>query len=184
MALQDILAAITAEADLQIEEARAAHHKELSGLREESERRIAGKKQEIAKQKERKKTQLTAKANAHAQVQKRNVILKKKKELLDQTYAKVIERLSELPDKDVEPLLRACVQLIKIKGEIRPSEKHVNILKKLCPKDQFKIGATIKASGGFLFVSEKQEEDFTFEHLVEHVLRPDTELEISKTLFS
>ena len=184
MALKDILEAIVAEADKQIEDARATHQKELSQIREESERRISGKKQDIAKQKEQRRTQLTAKAQAHSQSRKRNAILKKKKELLDKVYQKAAEKLSALPDGEVEALLRACVKTIKVKGEIHPSEKHHQILKKICPSDQFKMAGEIRTSGGVKFVSEKQEEDFTFEHLIEHVLRPQTEIETSKSLFS
>ncbi len=183
MALQDILDAIVEEADKQIADARAAHQKELSKMREDSERNLSTKKQETAVQKEQKKNQLKTKAQAHGEAIRRNELLKKKQELLDSLYKKVTKKLCSLPEKEVEPLLRECIKLIKEKGDIFPSEAHENILKKLVPSQQFSMQKPTKAQGGFLFVSKDIEQDFTFEHLVEHALRPATELDSASQLF-
>lgn len=184
MALQDILDAITAEADQQIAEARSVHQKALTEMREEGERKTAKRKQEIAVQKEARKEQMSAKAETHASMQKRNAILSKKQVLLDSAYDSVVEKLGTLDAGKVEPLLRACIKQITVNGEIRPAEKHAQLIKKLAPSEQFRMGDPVKSVGGFLFVSEKEEQDFTFEHLVQHVLRPATELETSQALFS
>ncbi|MDP6561349.1 MAG: hypothetical protein QF793_00310 [Candidatus Peribacteraceae bacterium] len=183
MALQDILAAITAEADKRIAQSRTQHQQSLTQMREESERSLAKKKQEVAISKQKKIDQLTAKAHTHAQAQKRNAVLSKKKELLDAAFAKAAAELAKIDDKEIEPLLRHCIKSIKAKGVIRPSAKHAKLLKKICPSEQFRIEKPTDAAGGFLFVSEKEEQDFTFEHLMEHVVRPAHELSISKTLF-
>lgn len=184
MALQDILNAISAQADQQITDARATHQKALTQMREVSERSLATKKQEIAVQKEQKKIQLKAKAQAHAESAKRNAVLTKKQELLDRLYAKVTAELSTLPEAKVEELLRSCLKKISQKGTIHPSKKHAAALKKLAPSEQFKMGDATDACGGFLFISDKQEYDLTFEHLVEEMLRPETELSISHELFA
>lgn len=183
MALQDILAAITAQADKRITDARTEHQRALTQLREESERRLAKKKQELAVSKQERMKQLENKAHTHALTQKRNLVLSKKKDLLDRTYEEVVTTLCAMNDKDIEPLLRACIQQIKNKGVIYPSAKHADLLKKICPSEQFKMEKPTDAKGGFLFVSDKEEQDFTFEHLVEHVLRPHTELQVSQTIF-
>lgn len=183
MALQDILAAITAQADQRITDARTEHQRSLTQLREESERRIAKKKQELAVTKQERMRQLEAKAHTHALAQKRNAVLSAKKDLLDAVYADAIDELSKLGDKDVEPLLRACVKSISEKGAIHPSKKHAELLKKICPSEQFKMEQPTDSKGGFVFVSDRQEQDFTFEHLVEQNLRPQTELDVSKTIF-
>lgn len=184
MALQDILAAITAQADLLIEQSRTAHQKELTTMREHSEQQSAKRKQEVAVSKQCKLDMLTAKAHTHAEALKRNSSLQKKKELLDTLFEKVTAEMGKLSEKDVEPLLRACVKSIKGKGEIHPAAAHEKLLKKICPNEQFAIQKATNAKGGFLFVSKTREQDFTFEHLVEHVLRPKTELETSHTLFN
>lgn len=184
MALQDILAAITADADHKIETARAEQQKALTAAREESERAIAKRKQEIAVQRQQKIDQMTAKAQTHAASHKRNALLAKKKELLDRAYAKAAEELCGISDADAEKLFRACLKMIKGKGEIHPSAKHEKLLKKICPSEQFRMKDSTDAKGGFLFVSDKEEQDFTFENLVENILRPRTELQIANTLFA
>ncbi|MBT4119736.1 MAG: hypothetical protein HOG89_01240 [Candidatus Peribacter sp.] len=183
MALQDILAAITAEADKQIASARTEHQRALTQMREESERNLSKKKQEIAVSKQQKMDQLSAKAHTHAHAQKRNAVLAKKKELLDNVFATASKELSAVDDKEIEPLLRSCLKRIKNKGVIHPSSKHADLLKKICPSEQFRIEKPTNAKGGFLFVSDKEEQDFTFEHLMEHVVRPSHELATSKILF-
>ncbi|PIR48327.1 hypothetical protein COU80_05145 [Candidatus Peregrinibacteria bacterium CG10_big_fil_rev_8_21_14_0_10_55_24] len=184
MALADILVAISSHADQRIAEARTVHQKHLTQLREASERAIAGKKQSIAQQKEQRKNQLKAKAENHAAMVKRNALLRKKRELLDSTYAAVTEKLSALPPNTVEPLLRACLKSIRGKGIIHPARKHADLLKRLADSAQFSMGEPIDAAGGFLFSSLKQEQDCTFEHLISEVLRPQTELEVSRSLFT
>ncbi|MDP7477030.1 MAG: hypothetical protein QF442_01120 [Candidatus Peribacteraceae bacterium] len=184
MALQDILAAITAEADQQIESARAEHQKTITGMREESERSMSTRKQELAVQKQKKMDQITAKAHAHANAHKRNETLSKKKELLDRLYVGVAKQLGALPEKEVESLLRKCLKCIKSKGEIHPATHHAALLKKICPSEQFRMKDGTKAKGGFLFVSAREEQDFTFEHITEQVLRPKSELETSHLLFA
>lgn len=184
MALQDILAAITAEADKRITETREQHQRSLTQMREESERNLAKKKQEIVISKQKKMDQLSAKAHTHAHAQKRNAVLSKKKEILDGIFAKAAEELAKISDKEIEALLRNCLKSIKAKGVIHPSAQHADLLKKICPSEQFRIDKPTDAKGGFLFVSASQEQDFTFEHLMEQSIRPQHELSISKTLFT
>ena len=183
MALQDIIAAITQQADLQIENARKKHQKRLTELREECERSIAKKKQEIAIQKEQRKEQLEAKAKTHAAMLKRNASLRKKQEMLDETYDLVVQELAKLDQQKTESLLRLCIKQVNTKGTIHPAHNHVELLKKIAPSDQFTIGETIESQGGFRFVSEKEEQDFTYEHLISHVLRPNTEVQTARDLF-
>lgn len=184
MALADILKAITAQADQKIKEARSVHQKNLTKIREKGERTISTRKQEIAVQKEQRKTQLKAKAGNLAAMQIKNAQLCKKQELLNRTYAEVIENLSRLPDEELETLFRACLKGITSKGTIHPSQNHVQLIKKLAKSGQFEMGSTVKTKGGFTFTSQKREQDCTLEHLVSEVLRPKSELEISQMLFS
>jgi len=184
MALPDILAAISSQADEQIAKERSAHQKRLSLIREESERRIAKRKQEIAAQKEERKEQLHMKAVSHSAMTRRNAELTKKQELLDDLYALVLKNLLSLPEKEVETLLKTCLKTIKGNGEIRPSKAHENILKRIAASEKFSFGKPIESAGGFVFVSEREEHDCRFEHLVSAFLRPQTEVEAARTLFS
>jgi vacuolar-type H+-ATPase subunit E/Vma4 len=182
MALTDILQAITKNADKKIESAREQQQRLTRDKREESERTISKAKQDVALQRDRKKTELKAKAQTHAQSLKKNALLRKKRELLDQIFADVMHDLCALPEGDVQELLRACVDQLKNEGTLHPSSAYEDMLKKMLP-NHIKMGSTTKAKGGFLFVSETQEQDFTFEHIVEHILRPKTELDASQSLF-
>ncbi|MBT3293260.1 hypothetical protein HN512_03005 [Candidatus Peregrinibacteria bacterium] len=183
MPLQDILNAISAQADSQISETRSAHQKNISELREASERRLAKKKQELATQKEKKKIKLKAKAETHAEMHKKNVSLRKKRELLDKVYVAATAEICSLPDDKIEELIRNCLKQIEGKGSLYPSEKHASLLKKLAPSEQFSIEKPISAKGGFLFTSSEKEQNFTFEHLIQEWLRPRSEISISKELF-
>jgi len=184
MALDDILAAITAQADHQIKEARSVHQKNLTKIREQGERTVATKKQEIATQKEQRKAQLTAKAQNASSMLKRNAKLQKKQELLNKTYENVVEELSKLPHEKVEPLIRACLKSIRDEGTVHPAKEHEGLVKQLADASRFQLGEPIKAKGGFIFISKTKEQDCTFEHLVSELLRPLTELEISELLFA
>lgn len=184
MALQDILHAISAEADKRISDMQAAHQRELTRMREESERNLARKKQEFSVQKLQKMEQLKNKTLTHASTQRRNAVLLKKRVILDAVYESLAKKMAAMSDEELEPLLRACIKSIHHKGTIHPSAKHEKLLKKICPAEQFDIKESTKASGGFLFVSAKEERDFTFDSLVAHSLRPQTELETSHMLFT
>lgn len=184
MALQDILAAITAEADKRIADTRAEHQRSLTALREESERNLARKKQEIAVSKQQKMEQLRTKTAVHADTHKRNALLLAKKDILDRVYAKAIDELNALSNAETETLLRTCLKRIATKGVIYPSSRHADLLKKICPSEQFRMEKPTDAKGGFLFVSDTQEQDFTFEYIVEQMIRPEHELATAKILFS
>lgn len=184
MALQDILDAITNEADQKIISARSEHQKLLSQMRETAERVQATKRQELAMQKEKKKTQLKMKTEAHASALKRNVILRKKRELLDRLYEKAVDQIISLPDDKIEPVLSSCLKDISVKGTIQPAAKHANLLRKIAPAEQFTIGENTSAKGGFVFISDRQEQDCTIEYLVQEWLRPRTELSVSRKLFT
>jgi len=183
MALQDILQAISTHADEQIRTFRDGHKKRLRDMREESERRMSKAKQSMNVQKDQRKSELSAKAKTHAEGKLKSTLLQKKQELLDHTFADVLEGLCALDDAKVTTLLEHCLKRINISGTVHPAAKHEKLLKKIAPP-KLAVGKPIAASGGFLFVSKSQEHDFTFEYIVTHILRPKTELSVSQQLFS
>jgi len=127
---------------------------------------------------------MKAKAENAADMHVKNSLLSKKRNLLDKTYDEVVDDLAKLPDNKLEPLMRACLKSITTEGTIQPADKHTELMKKLADSSKFKMGSTVKAKGGFKFISDKQEQDCTLEHLVAEVLRPATELEIANNLFT
>ncbi len=184
MALQDILDAITAEADQRIADARAAHQKRLSQLREESDRRLVKKKQDINAQREEKKRQMRLKADAAMAVDRRNALLARKRALLDAVYADMEAALAALPEARLRPLLDRCLDRIKGPGTIRPAAAHAPLLADLVKgRTGLTIGEPLDTSGGFLFVSDLEEHDETFAALIREQLRPRTEAAVAAALF-
>ena len=184
MALQDILKAITDEANAQIAQAEQAHTNALARIKEHHADLLSRKKKELTAQKNEKKEQMKRKAELHAETMRRNAVLRKKHELLDRVFEDAVEALAKLGDKDAEALLSHSLRTIKGKGTIRPSKKHEALLQKIAKDDHFEMGKPIDAKGGFIFESGKSDRDFTFENIVREMLRPKTELSAATSLFS
>lgn len=182
MALQDILSAITAEADERISSAQAGHKKLMKEMKEQGERNVLDTQQRLQEQKRRKMTQLKERAEAHAHMISRHALLQKKQELLNDTYDQVVAALVALPKDKMEAFLGHCLKGIHSKGVIRPAKASEAMLKKLAG-DKFEMGETVDAQGGFVFVAEKEERDCTFEFLVREALRPSTEVDAAHKLF-
>jgi vacuolar-type H+-ATPase subunit E/Vma4 len=183
MALQDILHAITHEADERIKAAQSEHKQKMKASREAHELALLDIQQRINEQKKRKMTQLKERAVGHAHMMLSHSLLQKKQELLKETYDETVEALCAMPAAKQEAFLKQCLEAIDVKGTIHPAKPHAALLKKLAGSD-FKVGEPIEAKGGFRFVGDKQERDYTFEFLVLEVLRHATEVDAAHTLFS
>lgn len=182
MALQDILDSITGDADKRIADAAADHKKRMKDMREESERSINRKRVQIAEQRDQKKRQLKEKAESHARMTRTKALLARKQEYMDKLYADVLDALAKLPKDKAETFLEKCLSSVKSKGVIVPAKAHEAALKKMLPAG-CELGKAIDSAGGFRFVSDKEERDFTFEFLVNDLLRPQTEVRIAHELF-
>lgn len=183
MAIQDILDCISAHADARITEYRKAQQRRISDMREASERKMAGIKQALNVQKQQRREELLRKSEAHALNLKKNSILRKKKGLLDALFEETLTRLASLPEEQVIPLIKECLDRIqKGPGMIRPAPAHVHLMQKLLPSS-CTLGEPIDAHGGFVFISPTHEQNFTFDHLLLSALRPSLEIEIAASLF-
>ncbi|OGG92049.1 hypothetical protein A3H16_01390 [Candidatus Kaiserbacteria bacterium RIFCSPLOWO2_12_FULL_53_8] len=184
MAIDNILAAITQETDRRIAGAKEAHAKRIAMLRDESAQRIRTRKQEIDAQHKQEIDDLRLKAETHRSQQRRNGILNKKQELLERCYSDVQKALAKSDTATLGAFLVSCLKGISGAGEVRPVAAHKALLEKIADKSRFTIGKSIDAVGGFVFVSDKQEHDYTFERFVTATLRPQTEVEVSQALFA
>ncbi|MBM3227883.1 hypothetical protein FJZ27_03420 [Candidatus Peribacteria bacterium] len=182
MALQDIINAIIGDTDHHIAEAKSAHEQRLSHMRDQLQQERRSREQAMAKNVQEKKVQLRQKTERLAAGQRRNAIATTRLRLLDKTYAGVIERLEQLPDDQIKPLLQACLATLPA-GVVHPAKKHAALIKSMAPKN-CTMGKPIDARGGFHFVSATHEKDCTLEAIVQSVLRPETELNISHQYFS
>ncbi|HVW66270.1 MAG TPA: hypothetical protein VHA78_00900 [Candidatus Peribacteraceae bacterium] len=183
MALKDILAAIKKEAELRIADASNAHEKRLAELHAAYKSRIAAKKDEIDAATAARKDRMKSRVETHVAVDRRNTVLAKKREMLDAVYDAVLEDLLKLPKAETEQLLGRCLAGITEKGVIHPAPAHAEILKKLAA-DRFDIGTPADIRGGFIFESSTKEESFSYDRLVQDVLRPATEVDTAQKLFA
>jgi len=182
MALQHILDAIVNDADKRIQQTSAQTKQRLKDAREASENRLATARQKIAESVDLKKRQLKEKTLSYALMKKRKVMLEQKQMYMNDLYELVLQKLGELPKDQAEKFLESCIATLPAKGTILPSAAHEALLKKMLPKT-YEIGKAIQSRGGFIFSNDTVESNFTFEHLVKKVLRPQTEIEVAKELF-
>lgn len=183
MALQDIISAITAEADRDIAALRKAHEERVSAAKAKHESALSSLKGTMSSQVASRKAQLLLKTKTHATMDRRNHISSAKQAVINAAFAESLALLAAQPDEKVEPLLRACLKRIKGAGTLHPSKRHEALIQKIAPSEQFMIATVTDAVGGFLFVGKSFEADFTFEHIVHGVLRPAKELEVADQLF-
>ncbi|PIP65004.1 hypothetical protein COU77_01060 [Candidatus Peregrinibacteria bacterium CG10_big_fil_rev_8_21_14_0_10_49_16] len=185
MSLQDIRNAIVSQADEEIAVLLRDHQHNLRQLTQESEHAIADLKRNLRSEHEQKIQQLRTHASMRFSIEKRNMLLQKKQELLSRLYAQVIDRLCGLPTPDLRAFLSHCLAQCPHDGTVCAAKEHIPLLKELLKAQKgVTVGDPIDARGGFIFLSGQQERDFTFGHLVDAYLRPLTEVEVSKELFA
>lgn len=182
MSLNHILDSIVADADNRIAELTSAHKQYLKELRQESENKLARKSQQIAEQRDQKMRQLKEKTESHARMSQSKALLARRQEFMDRLYADTFNALVALPKDKTESFLKHCLKQVHGKGVIQPSKAHEAVLKKILPAG-CEMGEPITAAGGFRFISDTQEHDFTFEFLIHRLLRDATELKAVTQLF-
>lgn len=182
MALQNILDAIVGDADKRIADLTAAHKQFLKELREDSEQRLARKRTQIGEQRDQRMRQMKEKTESHARMSRSKALLKRRQEFMDRLYADALDQMVNLPKDKTEAFLELCLKQITSKGTILPAKSQEAILKKILPSG-CTLGDTIDAVGGFRFVSDKEEQDFTYEFLIHRLLREQTEVSAAAMLF-
>lgn len=161
MALADIIKAIQAQRDKDISALQERVLEEKNSFKRKTDDELKVYEDDLKKQTKARKTQLTKKAHTMVQMEHRKTLLEEKRKAIDSVYDAVIDELKKLSPEKMKKLEEALEKkAAKHKGEKKPSKE-----------------------GGFTLISEKAEEDFTFPHLVQTILRPETELEVSSKLF-
>lgn len=182
MAFQDILDAIIAESNAVIDAARTKHNDAVAARKQQARDAKDAAHANAMELVEQKKVQLQQKAANHADMLVKSATLKQKQQCINDVYDAVLTQLGSLPKDKLEKLLKACLERLPKKGTLHPSKAHKDMLTSLA--SGYDVGDAIDASGGFLFTSDTQEYNFTFEHLVTTVVRPQTEIETATTLFA
>ena len=186
MSLNDILKSIKAEAE---EEARK--------IKDESKIEIDKLKKQLGELTKKDQEKLLAdfriamekkvkQIKFQKESAKKTALLKKKRELLDKVYDKVIEKITN-NDKTYEQVIKKVVnELPQIKdAEIMLAKENTEKTKKALKSAGVKLKIakdTKEAKAGFVLKSETLEIDNTIETLVEQA-RGETEIEVSRILF-
>lgn len=182
MALQDIITAITTQADHDIAALRAAHAHRVQEMRTKQKKSLESLRSTMLQEVENRKRQLLLKVKTHAAVERRNRIAAAKQAVINTAFGEALATLAALQNEKVEPLLRACLKRIKGKGALHVSKRHEALLRKIAPADRFTIDSVADVIGGFRFVGTASEADYTFEHLVNGLLRQKKELDVARLL--
>lgn len=162
MALADIITAIKAHADREITVIQDNAMREKNEKKKVVDEEIKVLENDTEMQTEEKKKQLKKKVETMVEMERRKALLEEKHRALDSVYSEVLQAVQKAPPAKLQKLTDALQRRIKgQKGEVKKDPE-----------------------GGFLFVSTNSEEDFSFPHLIQTVLRPDTELEVSSKLFT
>ncbi len=186
MALADILAAIEQDTADTLSQLRKNHQQRMLEMKRETEARLEEAGRAVAKQKEQKLRQMKAKANSHGLLRKKHAVVRKQQDLIAATYDGLLAELEAAKGDEVRLFLERCIASLENRaGTVRPAKAHAALLTELVAKKPYlSVGETIDSRGGFRFEAENAERDFTFESLVEHALKPRTELEVARLLFS
>ena len=162
MALSDILAAIKAQADKGIAVIQESATREKNTIKAKGDEEIAAFEEDLKRQTAAKKVQLKKKAETMVEMDRKKMILEEKRTALDHVYDAALKKLQQLPTEKKKKLIQKLMENVKgQKGDVKEVKE-----------------------GGFLFVSKNAEEDYSFPHLIENTLRPETEITVSKKLFT
>lgn len=185
MALEDIIKKIKKETEEKIKEIKERSKKEIEKIEEEYKKEIEKKKKEIldlAKENEEKRIES---CRIQLSMETKNLLLKKKNEILDEVYNKVLEKLSSLNENDYLKLILNLLKDCPENGEIIPAKGKEKIIQKAILESRKKIRLShqsLPIKGGFIFTSEDLEIDNSFENLIK-IIREKTEIEVAKILF-
>lgn len=183
MALSHILSAITAESDAQLSELQATHAARMKQMEEKHQEQLSSMKATVTQQKTQRKHQLKKRTEGHIDMLTRHAVLQRKQELLNELFNGVATTLAKLSDQDAERMLTSWMKTLPKGGKLIPSKKHEALVKKIAG-NAYTVDAAGTFAGGFQYIGEKEDRNYTFEFLVEHVLRPSVEIEAASKLFA
>jgi vacuolar-type H+-ATPase subunit E/Vma4 len=162
MALADIIQAIKAQADREIAQIQQVTTRNKNTIRNTTDEELAAFEEDLRKKTEQQKVQLQKKAETQVQMERKKMLLREKRKALDYVYSAALKELQKLPAEQKKKIIDKLMKNVSGRdGKVQESK-----------------------DGGFVFVSAKTEEDFTFPHLIHTMLRPKTEIDVSAKLFA
>ncbi len=187
MALDDIIQSILAEARKEADKVKQQGIAEIEGLKKDFQAQAQEEEQRILNSVQREADRAVAQAQFLAVSQKKAGLLTKKQEILDQVYSRALDKLAKLPEADYQKLVSSLLKkLEEPQGEVVPVKGKESLTKSALSKSgkPYQLAtSTVSGKGGFVFKTKTMEIDNRFAVLIDHV-RQDTEMEVSKILFS
>lgn len=185
MALHDLLQSIVHEADQQIAAAKEAHAARVQAMTADHTAALDRFRKSTQDRLQQKKRSLREKAESLGRISAGKVLLERKNAELDGLYDAVLEELKGLSKEQLKDFFSHCLkQIDDTEGTVHAAPQHEALIKELAGKT-FSEGAPLKgATGGFTVSTPKREWNFTFEFLVQHMLRPATEIDAASRLFA
>jgi vacuolar-type H+-ATPase subunit E/Vma4 len=189
MALSDLLQKISDEASKKTAFMRQVADDEIKKIQEEAAGRAETRKQEILQKADEKGESMIQKAKVLAKMESRSELLKEKRTIIDSVYTQVLDELNSMPPDDytdlVAKMLKQAATLVEGGVLVVPKARKSETEKALK-----QAGVSMEVSGesgafkgGFILQGPKSEVNYSFPYLLERILRPQTELEVAKTLF-
>lgn len=190
MALTDILQKITNEADKKVAFMKQIVAKEIQKIHEEAQARANARKMEIEEKIEVQSISIIQKSKTLAKMTGRSQTLKDKRMVIDQAYEEVRKELHNLDGHEYVNLmvnmLKHVSKSTKKGSLIVPADRKKQMEEALAKANvDFHIKEeTHEFKGGFVLVGGNIEINLSFPYLIQKIVRPATELEVAKILFS
>lgn len=185
MALTDILEKIDKEAQAQINELVTEFEKKKKELESEAKESQKKAEAEMAAKAEADAARMTETAKLEAEMAAKNQLLRAKREIIDETLKKAVEKLSD--SDNYEEILTEIIKRADIEAaQVIPAEGKEEATRSAIQKSgkgYTLASESAKIAGGFILKSEKLEIDNSFETIILQELRPDLEIELHKLLF-
>ncbi len=190
MALQDILQKITDEADKKAAFMKQVTEKEVKKIQEEAQVKAEASKSEIEERITVKFNSIVKKSATLAKMTGRSQALKSKREVIDSAYTEMEKELNAMEDADYAKLMIEMLNFIAKstpKGNlVVPANRKKAVEDAIhATKLDFHVKSESKdIKSGFVVMDGKVEINLSFSYLIQKIVRPATELEVAKILFS
>ncbi|MBU0706260.1 hypothetical protein KJ657_04840 [Patescibacteria group bacterium] len=189
MALSDILQKIKDEAGKKAAFMKQVADDEIAKIKSEAGERAKVRRTEIASRAEEKSANLREKAKLLAKMEARNLLLREKRQVIEDVYTESVKELEHLKGHDLERLM---VSMFKAASKTMP-KAHVTVasghkrqaeeaIQKA--KVNYRVqGESSELKGGMILADGKQEMNLGFSYVLNQIIRPKTELDVAKILF-
>ncbi len=188
MALQDILEKIKEQTENLLKDFAKQFEEDKKKLEETFNKKQKQIDERIHNKIEENKNKIIEKAEALAERERKNQILKAKHDLIEEAFDKAIEELSK--SEKYEEIITDMLKKINIDSEntviiaAKGKEEETKKAIKNSEKNYFLSDKSENIKGGFIVKTEKIEINNSFETIIKEHLRSDLEIKIHKLLFN